>query len=587
VAVSGRVVDAAGKPVDGALVAVIPHFELIAWDETTVPIAVTSSGGGHFRVAGVPPGRYAVTAHAPGVAGGRGGMVTIERGGAPAEVTIKIGGPGFLVNGTVTDAAGAPVGGAIIQAVRFSENEGDIYVALTDARGRYALTVPGGIPYLVVVDAPPRPRFHRQIEPAASTVDARLDPIPAPRPADDVLRSWLQANAVALATTAPGSGTNDLAPLRSMIGSARIVGLGEATHGSGEFFRMKHRLLELLVQEMGFRVFAMEAGWGDCLAIDDHVVHGNGDAADVVRRLHTHPWETEEVVDMVRWMRRYNEDPRHKEKLEFHGFDIVTGDASPALAYLKTVDPARMKENEDLLVRFNKPGGSKAWAKDGVRDSLQALAARFDAEKKTWVARTSEAAWTLARRHVEQMRIAQEIFVDQTVRDKHMAENVAYLIDTHPPGTRFVLWAHNSHIGAERIEWSDMGARLRQRWGKDYFTLGFSFDHGSFRAFERLPEGKITPWKPTSLGPAPPGTFAATLGLADKPLFLLDLRTAPPPVRDWLSGPVPSWQLGGWFMGEKQALARHPWAKSFDAVIHVREVTAAHALPEPDVAPKR
>src|SRR5262249_44031396 len=158
------------------------------------------------------------------------------------------------------------------------------------------------------------------------------------------------------------------------------------------------------------------------------------------------------------------------------------------------------------------------------------------------------------------------IFVDETVRDKHMADNVAYLVDTHPPGTRFVLWAHNSHIGATRSEWSDMGARLRERWGKGYFTLGFAFDHGSFRAFERLPEGKATPWKPTSLGPAPPGSLAAALGLAGKPLFLLDLRTAPAEVRDWLSGPVPTWQLGGVFTGEKQALARHPWEKSFNAM---------------------
>lgn len=571
--VIGRVLDAGRKPVFGALVALIPKFELSAWDGTTLPVTSTSGEDGLFRFEKVAPGTYAVTAHATGLTGGYGGVVSVSDESTAKVVTIELGSPGFLVDGSVTEANGAPIAGAIVQLVRFSERRGDIYVAHTDVQGHYELEVPGGVPYLVVVDAPPRPRFHKTIQPYRSSLNAQLGAAPAPRPADDVLRSWLESKAFVLAGTEPGTGMRDLEPLREMIGSARFVGVGEATHGSVEFFRLKHRLLEFLVLEMGFRVLAVEHGWGSCLAANDYVLHGKGEVLDIVRHLE---W-TEEWVDTLRWMRRYNENPGHAQKIELQGFDVVGMDeAEPALRYLKVVDAGRAEENEKLLSRFQTQD-SPAWGEDGVGQGLDELLARIDASRKAWTAQTSKEKWALARRHVEQVRHARRIFMDPLTRDEHLANNVGQIVASYPPGTRFMLSAHNAHVGVKPTDWSDLGERLRQLWGVDYFVLGTTFERGSFLAFEYLPEGSVSKRKAMLLGAAPRGTLAQALGSLGKPLFLLDLRTAPASVRDWLSGPVPTWQVGGAFRGEEAALRRHPWGESFDALIHVREVTAARS----------
>jgi erythromycin esterase len=100
------------------------------------------------------------------------------------------------------------------------------------------------------------------------------------------------------------SGFEDLRPLQSTILNARIVAMGEATHGTHEFFQLKHRMLEFLVERMGFTVFGIEANWPESLAINDYVLNGNGDPAEALAGLYFWTWNTKEVLDMIQWMRR-------------------------------------------------------------------------------------------------------------------------------------------------------------------------------------------------------------------------------------------------------------------------------------------
>lgn len=88
---------------------------------------------------------------------------------------------------------------------------------------------------------------------------------------------WFRSTAIPLKTTSPDGNLEDMSPLRAVIGDARIVAMGEATHGTREFFRMKHRMLEFLAEKMGFTVFAIEANWPESLAVNDYVLNGKGD----------------------------------------------------------------------------------------------------------------------------------------------------------------------------------------------------------------------------------------------------------------------------------------------------------------------
>src|SRR5215471_18807830 len=136
------------------------------------------------------------------------------------------------------------------------------------------------------------------------------------------VNQWTRANAIPLSTVEAGHGFADLQPLKKAIGNARIVSLGEATHGTREFFQMKHRMMEFLATEMGFTIFSIEANMPEAYRLNDYVLRGEGDPAKLLRGMYFWTWDTEEVLDMIRWMREFNQSG--KGRVEFTGFDMQT-----------------------------------------------------------------------------------------------------------------------------------------------------------------------------------------------------------------------------------------------------------------------
>jgi erythromycin esterase-like protein len=138
----------------------------------------------------------------------------------------------------------------------------------------------------------------------------------------DPTTDWIRNGAVRLKTTEAGNGFDDMRPLRALIGQARIVSLGEATHGSSEFFQLKHRMLEFLASEMGFSIFSIEANLPEAYRLNDYVLEGKGDPAQLLRGMYFWTWDTEEVLAMIRWMREFNQSG--KGRVQFTGFDMQT-----------------------------------------------------------------------------------------------------------------------------------------------------------------------------------------------------------------------------------------------------------------------
>jgi erythromycin esterase-like protein len=133
---------------------------------------------------------------------------------------------------------------------------------------------------------------------------------------------WIRANAIRLTTPEAGHGFADMEPLKRLVGNARIVSLGEATHGSREFFQFKHRMLEFLASEMGFGVFSIEANMPEAYRLNDYVLNGKGDPAQLLKGLYFWTWDTEEVLSMIQWMRTFNQSG--KGRVQFTGFDMQT-----------------------------------------------------------------------------------------------------------------------------------------------------------------------------------------------------------------------------------------------------------------------
>jgi len=170
---------------------------------------------------------------------------------------------------------------------------------------------------------------------------------PANPTAPDLARlAWLRDHAHPIAATEPSDNVDDLAFLKDIVGDARIVALGEATHGTREFFQMKHRITQYLAQEMGFTIFAIEASTPESAKVSDYTVRNIGDSPnDVIRGMYFWTWSTDEVADMTRWMRAFNNGgPGNEAKtkhIDFTGFDMQTPDVAQQIAsdFLIAHDP--------------------------------------------------------------------------------------------------------------------------------------------------------------------------------------------------------------------------------------------------------
>ena len=210
--------------------------------------------------------------------------------------------------------------------------------------------------------------------------------------------TWIASVATPFSTAAPGSGFADLEPLGELIGNARVVGFGEATHGTREFFLMKHRAFEYLVERHNFTHFGIEATMPESRAVDRYVTRGEGDPAQLLAGLYFWTWNTQEVLDLILWMRAYNVrvgEPR----LRFFGFDMQSvnwsidsvpvmldrvdgGLAARSRATLACLLPGKRADGIYLTTRY------RAEATDEMRaacaDSLTALALSVSAARSSW-----------------------------------------------------------------------------------------------------------------------------------------------------------------------------------------------------------
>jgi erythromycin esterase-like protein len=174
---------------------------------------------------------------------------------------------------------------------------------------------------------------------------------------------WVRERAVRLQTVEAERGFSDMQPLKRIVGDARIVSLGEATHGTREFFQLKHRMLEFLATEMGFTIFSIEANLPEAYRLNDYVLTGAGDPRQLLRGMYFWTWDTEEVLDMILWMRRFNQSSGRR--LQFTGFDMQT----PTIA---------MENVRAFVTRYDPPSATAiARAIDEIRALTAAPTATF------------------------------------------------------------------------------------------------------------------------------------------------------------------------------------------------------------------
>jgi len=421
---------------------------------------------------------------------------------------------------------------------------------------------------------------------------------------------WMRAKAIPIATVQAGNGFADLEQLRHTIGKARIVSLGEATHGTREFFQLKHRLLELCVSELGFTLFGIEANFSESLRVNDYVLNGTGSPAEALSGMRFWTVDTEEVLALIEWMRAWNKT--HERPVKFYGFDMQspTEAALGVIAYLKRVAPELAAASEEPLWplsddfsagRFRLLAGA---TRNAALTSIERILEAFTRQRAAWVEATSERDWWLARLHAVVLDQGARMSLDRTyaaaaLRDIAMAQNLRSLIELEGPDAKAVLWAHNSHVAKvtpyfvdDKTPIANMGSHLREMFGRQYLVIGFAFNQGSFQAPEQG-RGLVE----HTVSPAPDGSLDNMLAAAAIPTFLLDLATAPVegPAADWLSSRPLSRSIGALYSAESaQAYLKHvDPRRAYDVLAFVEKTTAARAKasgrrppqPTPEPAP--
>ncbi|GAA1387101.1 hypothetical protein GCM10009639_11780 [Kitasatospora putterlickiae] len=395
-----------------------------------------------------------------------------------------------------------------------------------------------------------------------------------------------------LRTTEPGGRTADLRALGTMIGDAKVVGLGEATHGSHEFFAMKHRLFRHLVEEKGFTTFALETSWTSGLLIDEYVQGGSGDARRIVKEaLGGSPWEREEFADLISWMRDYNRSHPGRP-LRFLGDDIGApklGDAvfERVAGYVRQARPdvlpaldglyAGLRPLDDTIAYLGRPVAER---RENAARAQQAL------DLVTASGTPGDDAYEWALQHAR--NIAQtfgfaaldladpaSVSAAEQLRDRAMADNTAWW--QRRTGGKVLLSAHNGHAGYLATDTfmypEPQGAHLRDAYGRDYVAIGFTFDRGSFLTNDEVLAGG---WKTVTVPPATPDMNEYTLDRVRHRDYYVDLRSAPRVARDWLDVTRPTYDAGSVFINDP--MPRLAVGRAYDVLIHLNEVHAARKL---------
>jgi erythromycin esterase len=419
------------------------------------------------------------------------------------------------------------------------------------ASDSYAITALGGL------------RGATTVVRAGTTVDATIEVSSLTPPPDEVTR-WLQSQ-VALASASPDAATVDLAPVGEMIGGARVVGLGEATHGSREFFQLKHRLLEYLVTDKGFTTFAIEASQPECRAIDAYIHGAPTDPATIAHALGYWTWRTEEVLALIEWMRTWNAS--HAQQLSFVGFDMQSARvaAQTVAGYLRDNlrDRPDLAQPLALIAGDDEIGAFFALSPEQQRAfemGVDAIARAFDDRGVTGDVRhdvTILQEWTAGN-------LEPDDDVRSAMRDRAMAANVAWAIGERD---KAVVWAHNM-----RVDRGAMGGALAARFRNSYVAFGFLFERGAFRAVAGSSVDEVR------VGAPPAYDISEAFARTHIPILVADLRAAPRGiVADWLAAPHPMREFGATYSADEDSeMAR--LSHRFDAVIFVDATTASRPL---------
>jgi erythromycin esterase-like protein len=406
-------------------------------------------------------------------------------------------------------------------------------------------------------------------------------------------------------------GERDYDALMAMVGDARFVLLGEATHGTHEFYRERARITRRLIEEKGFTGMVIEGDWPDAERVHRYV-RGEAGAPEAVltgafTRFPLWMWANEDVRALAEWMRGFNARVDPSRQAGFYGMDVYSlfTSADDVVRYLATVDPAAAERARGRYRCFDRYrddpqayGAAVSASPDRscearTQEQVQEMEARYAARPSGMDARAADALFS-ALQNAHAVENAEDYFrhlylgglSTWNLRDQHMAETLDRLVrhlESQGKTPKVVVWAHNTHSGDARV--TEMGQQggehnvgqlMRERYAERAVLVGFTTYAGTVLAAEEWDQ----PGRVRELRPALPESYSGLFHRTGIPAFLLPFRGRPEVSRA-LAGPRLERAVGVIYLPRTERASHYFTAhmpRQFDAVIHVDSTTAITPL---------
>lgn len=401
--------------------------------------------------------------------------------------------------------------------------------------------------------------------------------------------------------------SKDYDALMGHIGDSRVVMLGEATHGTHEFYRERMRITQRLMKEKGFAAVVIEGDWPDALRVNQYVRRQSRDesaeqALSAFAQFPLWMWGNTDVRDLVEWMRQHNEGlPPEETRVGFYGMDMYSlPESSDAVVeQLQGLDEAAATRARNRYRGFeafrSKPERyGRSALTDSGKSQERAVQEQFEELQRSYKTQTRRREeWFSALQNARVVKSAEEYYrvsftgreSSWNLRDRHMADTLDALLahlGTESKPAKLVVWAHNSHVGdarhtamGESGEWN-VGQLMRQRRPKETFLLGFTTYTGTTMAATGWDE----PGQVQRVRPALPGCFAALFHDTGVKNFLLPLRGKGDLVLS-MGEPRLERAIGVVYVPQTERQSHYFEArlsKQFDAVIHIDQSSAVKPL---------
>lgn len=275
----------------------------------------------------------------------------------------------------------------------------------------------------------------------------------------------------------------------SVSSDVRVVGLGEASHGVAEYQQMKAEVFKALVENNGCRTFIIEGDFGGALKVDQYINGGTGTAEEAVAEIGFAIYRTQEMADLVDWMRSYNEAVPQEEALHFYGMDVQRFDNNKEYLFsvIDQTHPELSIEYSEVFAQLtdeNRISLDKATlirAKEGISEFID----RLDAVETDIAERLGQSAFDFARECAKTIYACCDVLVSNNynvTRDQYMYEKVNWFLQ-HGDHSVLFINGHNGHIGETSIAgYTNLGKLLSDNLGSGYYSIGTDAQQTQFNS---------------------------------------------------------------------------------------------------------